>query len=68
MSLSIQTIRLRRHIELSPALIWRATVRYIDRLRQHAALRREIERMDDHMLADIGLSRAQALFEVDHRL
>jgi uncharacterized protein YjiS (DUF1127 family) len=68
MSLSIGTIRLRRHIELSPVSIWHATVRYINRLRQQAALRREIERMDDHMLADIGISRAQALFEVDEKL
>jgi uncharacterized protein YjiS (DUF1127 family) len=68
MSLSIETIRLRRHIELSPVSMLHATVRYINRLRQQAALRREVERMDDHMLADIGLSRAQALFEVDEKL
>jgi len=27
--------------------------------------RRYIEQMDDRMLADIGVSRAQALFEID---
>jgi uncharacterized protein YjiS (DUF1127 family) len=68
MSLSIQTIRLGRHIELSPVSIWHATASYINRIRLQAALRREVERMDDHMLADIGLSRAQALFEVDEKL
>ncbi len=68
MSLSIQTIRLGRHIEVSPVSIWHATASYINRIRRQAALRREVERMDDHMLADIGLSRAQALFEVDERL
>ncbi len=36
-----------------------------------ARLRRETRRyimgMDDHMLADIGVSRAQALFEIDRQ-
>ncbi len=32
-------------------------------MRRRAALRREVERLDDHMLADIGISRAQLLFE-----
>lgn len=38
---------------------------------QAARLRRETRRyimeMDDHMLADIGVSRAQALFEIGRR-
>ena len=38
---------------------------------QKARLRRETRRyilaMDEHMLADIGVSRAQALFEVDRQ-
>jgi len=28
--------------------------------------RRYLAEMDDHMLSDIGVSRAQVLFEVDH--
>jgi uncharacterized protein YjiS (DUF1127 family) len=35
------------------------------RMKRDAALRRELDRMDAHMLADIGVSRAQLRFEVD---
>jgi uncharacterized protein YjiS (DUF1127 family) len=30
--------------------------------------RRQVAEMDDHMLADIGVSRAQAIFEIDRAL
>ena len=33
--------------------------------RQRRETRRYIMGMDEHMLADIGVSRAQALFEID---
>jgi uncharacterized protein YjiS (DUF1127 family) len=37
---------------------------------QHARLqretRRQLDQMDDHMLQDLGVSRAQLEFEVDH--
>jgi uncharacterized protein YjiS (DUF1127 family) len=33
--------------------------------RQVAEARRYLAQMDDHMLQDLGVSRAQALFEVD---
>lgn len=33
---------------------------------QARAMRRYLSEMDDHMLSDIGVSRAQALFELDH--
>ncbi|GAB0115033.1 DUF1127 domain-containing protein [Acidisoma sp. C75] len=41
----------------------------LTRLRRHAraaALRRELERMDERMLGDLGVSRAQLGFEIDH--
>jgi uncharacterized protein YjiS (DUF1127 family) len=34
--------------------------------RRLAETRRYLEQMDDHMLADLGVSRAQAAFELDH--
>jgi uncharacterized protein YjiS (DUF1127 family) len=36
--------------------------------RARAETRRYLSEMDDHMLQDLGVSRAQALFEVDHAL
>jgi uncharacterized protein YjiS (DUF1127 family) len=33
--------------------------------RQRRATRRYIMAMDEHMLADLGVSRAQALFEIE---
>jgi len=30
--------------------------------------RRQVAEMDDQMLADLGVSRAQAIFEIDHAL
>jgi uncharacterized protein YjiS (DUF1127 family) len=35
------------------------------RMQRQASLRRELDRMDAHMLSDIGVSRAQLAFEVD---
>jgi uncharacterized protein YjiS (DUF1127 family) len=65
MSLTLGTTR---HFRLpTPSVIWRALVAGVKRIRRDAALRREMERMDDHMLSDLGLSRAQMTFEVDRR-
>jgi len=36
-----------------------------ERARRLRETRRYIQQMDDHMLSDIGISRAQALFEID---
>ncbi|MDA8250105.1 MAG: DUF1127 domain-containing protein [Rhodospirillales bacterium] len=43
---------------------WAARWQQARRLRQ---ARRYILEMDEHMLSDIGVSRAQALFEIDRR-
>ncbi len=43
---------------LKPLAVWRA--------RQVAM--NELLALDDHMLSDIGISRAQALFEIDREL
>ncbi len=37
----------------------------LKRIERNAALRRELDRMDDRMLSDIGVSRAQLGFEID---
>ena len=34
--------------------------------RRLAETRRSVARMDEHMLADIGVSRAQMTFEIEH--
>jgi uncharacterized protein YjiS (DUF1127 family) len=36
--------------------------------RRLAETRRYLAQMDDHMLADLGVSRAQAAFELDHAM
>jgi len=46
----------------------RAAASLIARLqyaRKQRETRRYLEQMDDHMLQDLGVSRAQALFELD---
>jgi uncharacterized protein YjiS (DUF1127 family) len=68
MSLAIGSQQMRRRISASPARLWQAMRETLARARREARLRREIERLDDRMLSDLGLSRAQALFEVDRGL
>ena len=68
MSLAIGSQRTRRQIASSPTRLWQALRVRFARMRREAGLRREIERLDDRMLSDLGLSRAQALFEVDRGL
>ena len=68
MSLTLGTSRTLRLPKASAAILWRGLAEGVKRIRRNAALRRELDRMDDHMLSDIGVSRAQMLFEVDrHR-
>ena len=43
-----------------------ALVARVRHARQVAETRRYLEQMDDHMLSDLGVSRAQAAFELDH--
>ena len=64
MSLSIRTTQ---PIRLSawPARLWHAARDAQKRMKRVAALRRELDRMDAHMLSDIGVSRAQLHFEID---
>jgi uncharacterized protein YjiS (DUF1127 family) len=69
MSLTLRTTgfsRPRRRISL--AGLWRAARQGLKRMERDAALRRDLSRMDDRMLADIGVSRAQLEYQVDHRM
>jgi uncharacterized protein YjiS (DUF1127 family) len=43
----------------SPLLTW------VAEMRKQAEMRRAVARMDEHMLADIGVSRAQMTFEIE---
>ena len=47
--------------------VWHAARDAQKRMKRAAALRRELDRMDAHMLSDIGVSRAQLEFEVDRK-
>ncbi len=67
MSLSLRTTRSLGLPKPSPGGLWRAMQQAVAGLGRAGALRREIDRMDDHMLSDIGVSRAQLGFEVDRR-
>ena len=66
MSLSLRTTQSFSRGNL-PSRIWRAALDMRKRMKREAALRRELDRMDAHMLADIGVSRAQLDFEVDRQ-
>ncbi len=39
--------------------------RHLVAARQEAAMRQVLAELDDHMLSDLGISRAQARFEAD---
>jgi uncharacterized protein YjiS (DUF1127 family) len=55
------------HVVLLARLAWRRFRRaYALALRDEVS-RRNLRRMDDHMLSDIGLSRAQAQFEANRK-
>jgi uncharacterized protein YjiS (DUF1127 family) len=62
MSLSLGTTQSLSLRALSSRL-WHAARDAQKRMRREAALRRELDRMDPHMLSDIGVSRAQLEFE-----
>jgi uncharacterized protein YjiS (DUF1127 family) len=66
MSLSLGTIPAYRLRAFSLPGLWRAARNALKRAERRAAIRREVARMDDHMLSDIGVSRAQLCFLVDH--
>ncbi len=66
MSLSLGTTR-PSWLWTLPSRLWHAAIDARMRMRRAAALRRELDRMDARMLSDIGVSRAQLEFEVDHR-
>ncbi|WP_284945841.1 DUF1127 domain-containing protein [Acidisoma cladoniae] len=66
MSLTLRTSRFAVP-RLPVVTLWRGVVSVLRRLRRDANLRRDLERMDDHMLSDIGVSRAQLGFEVDRQ-
>jgi uncharacterized protein YjiS (DUF1127 family) len=64
MSLSLGTTQTFSLAALSSRL-WHAAGTARKRMQRQASLRRELDRMDAHMLSDIGVSRAQLAFEVD---
>ncbi len=64
MSLSIGTTPAVSPGTLIPRL-WHNARAALKRMRRQVVLRRELDRMDAHMLSDIGVSRAQLEFEVD---
>jgi uncharacterized protein YjiS (DUF1127 family) len=68
MSLTLRTIGFSRRRPVSLGGLWRAARDGLKRIERAAALRRELDRMDDRMLSDIGVSRAQLDFETDHQL
>jgi uncharacterized protein YjiS (DUF1127 family) len=65
MSLSIGTTRDHR-LGALPSRLWHAMREAQKRMARTASLQREFDRMDARMLSDIGVSRAQLHFEVDH--
>ncbi len=55
------------HLVMTVRLAWRRFRRaYVVALREEVS-RRNLGRLDDHMLADIGVSHAQAKFEADRK-
>ncbi len=68
MSLTLRTTGFSRPRPLSLGGLWRATRAALKRMGRASALRRELDRMDDRMLSDIGVSRAQLEFETDRRM
>jgi uncharacterized protein YjiS (DUF1127 family) len=65
MSLSLGTTRSSSSLWALPSRFWHAARDAQKRMQRAAALRRELDRMDAHMLSDIGVSRAQLEFEID---
>ncbi len=55
------------HLKATLKLAWRRFRRaYAQALREEAS-RRNLRVLDDHMLSDIGITRAQAQFEADRK-
>jgi uncharacterized protein YjiS (DUF1127 family) len=55
------------HLTLALRLAWRRFRRAYDQALREETSRRNLHRLDDHMLSDIGITRAQAQFEADRR-
>ncbi len=65
MSLTLDTRALSTDVRAAPIPLWRRLASAYAAATRRAALRRELDRMDAHMLADIGVSRAQLRFELE---
>ena len=65
MSLALETRAYSTKLRLAPAALLRRLARAYGAAARRAALRREVERMDAHMLSDLGVSRAQLRFELE---
>jgi uncharacterized protein YjiS (DUF1127 family) len=65
MSLTLDTRALSTEVRRAPMRLWQRLVAAFTAASRRAALRRELDRMDAHMLADIGVSRAQLRFELE---
>jgi uncharacterized protein YjiS (DUF1127 family) len=66
MSLSLRTTR-PFALRAFSSRLWHAARDAQKRLARKVALQRELDRMDDRMLSDIGVSRAQLQYEVDRQ-
>ena len=68
MSLSLRTtITPSSWFAALPSRLWHAARDARQRMKRTAILQRELDRMDAHMLSDIGISRAQLRFELDRQ-
>jgi uncharacterized protein YjiS (DUF1127 family) len=65
MSLTLDTRALSTEARRVPHRLWQGLATAFAAAARRAALRRELDRMDAHMLADIGVSRAQLRFELE---
>lgn len=65
MSLALETRAYSAKLRLAPAAFLRRLGRAYVAAARRAALAREVERMDAHMLSDLGVSRAQLRFELE---
>ncbi|GAB0118236.1 DUF1127 domain-containing protein [Acidisoma sp. 7E03] len=65
MSLALDTRLVSAKVRRTPLSVWQLLLRVYTASARRAALRRELDRMDAHMLSDLGVSRAQLLFEIE---
>lgn len=65
MSLTLGKRVLSAEARRAPTRLWQRLMTAYRAAARRAALRRELDHMDPHILADIGVSRAQLRFELE---